>query len=95
MKLNFLKRLAIRVAILIVALLVIGYGFRDFWFRQIRIYLIGLEEVRAEELGYRLPDVDEVEVASLGNPDYDAPKDQNRIGPYVIIQRVTLNGAEP
>jgi hypothetical protein len=57
-----LKKWLVRGIVVFGVLILVGFGFRDFWLRQVRAYVLGLAEIRAEELGYRLPDVDEIEV---------------------------------
>ncbi len=75
-------------------LFLVGYGFRDFWFAQVRIYVLGLAEVRAEQFGYRLPDVDEIEVMALGEEDLSAPNGPERVANYAIAGRTVLRGEE-
>lgn len=91
MKAN-LKRWAIQFAVICGVLLISSYCLRDFWTGQLRIYLVGLLEVRAEEFGYRLPDVDEVEVMSLGDDNLAAPNDKTHFARHLVVGNTMLHG---
>lgn len=74
-------------------LFLIGVGFltQDFWSRQARIYIRGWVEVRAEETGRYLPEVDEVEILALGtriSPSIEA------VESYPVLARKTVQGDE-
>ena len=86
-----LKRWLVRAAFICGILFVFGYCLRDFWIGQLRIYLLGLLEVRAEEFGYRLPDVDEVAIMSLGD-EVAMPNDENHFERYGVLGHVVLHG---
>jgi hypothetical protein len=50
---------------------------------QLRTYVIGLVEIRSDEFGYRLPNVDEV--MAPGDSDFSAPDGPERIAHYAIV----------
>ena len=89
-----LKKWLIRSVAVCVVIFLVGYCFRDFWRSQVRIYLLGLAEVRSDEFGYQLPDVDEIEVMALGDPDFSAPDGPERVAHYAIAGRATLRGED-
>ena len=89
-----LKKWMIASVIAGIGLFLVGYCFRDFWFAQVRIYVLGLAEVRAEQFGYRLPNVDELEVMALGEPDLSVPNGLERVANYAISGRAILRGEE-
>lgn len=89
-----LKKWLIRVGIVFVSLFLIGYCFRDFWVAQLRVYLFGLIEVRSDQFGHQLPDADEVEVMSLGRPDFSAPDGPAYVEHYAIAGRSALRGED-
>lgn len=60
-----LKKWLVRVGIALGCLLVSGFLFPDFWLGLIRPYFLGLMEVKAEEFGRLMNDVDEIEVIAL------------------------------
>jgi hypothetical protein len=89
-----LKKWLIRCAAVCVLFFLGGYCLRDFWIGQIRIYLLGLMEVRADEFGYKLPEVDEIEVMALGSRDFSMPDGPDRVAHYAIFGRTVLHGEE-
>lgn len=87
-----LKRWLVRGAIIGAGLLLVGFCFRDFWFGQMRTYLLGMVEVRAEESGHLLPEVDEIEVIALDAYAVTATAD-TALG-HPVSRRSTLRGAD-
>ena len=89
-----LKKWLIRGFAVGVGLFLVTYGLRDFWFRQLRIYILGLEEVRAEEYGYRLPEVDEIEVMALAAGWPTAPNGSDQVAGYPVTGRTVLRAED-
>ena len=85
-----LKKWLVRCLIVCGLLAVIGYGFRDFWLRQLRTYVVGVVEIRSEELGYLLPEVDEIETVSLKGLAPDSVASDDAILGYRIHARATV-----
>ena len=89
-----LKKWLIRSGVVCISLFIIGYCFRDFWFGQLRIYALGLAEVRSDEFGYQLPDVDTIEVIALdGYAPESVPALETALG-YRVHGRAELRGED-
>lgn len=88
------KKWLVRGALILGLLVLVGYGFRDIWLRQFRAYFLGLVEIRAEESGFRLPDVDEIEVIALAGPTSDSTPQGDSILGYRVHAHATLRGDE-
>ena len=93
MTLKLQKRLILCAAV-VIGLFLAGYCLRGCWNEQLRIYVLGLAEVRADAFGYRLPAVDEIEVLALGQPDFSAPDGADRVAHYAVAGRAVLRGDE-
>jgi hypothetical protein len=87
-----IKKWLIAGAVVSVVLFLIGFGFRDFWFIQFRIYVLGLAEARADQFGYQLPEIDEIEIMALGSVDTTAANGPDRIDHYAITGRAMIRG---
>lgn len=86
------KKWLVRFAVLCSVLFLFGCCLRDFWIGQLRIYLLGMLEVRADEFGYRLPDVDEVQIMGLRGDDAVASNDENHFESYLVLGHAVLHG---
>ena len=85
-----LQKWLVRSVMVCALLAVIGYGFRDFLRLHFRAHLLGLLEISADEFGYLLPEIDEIEIFSLeGRVPNPAPSDDTILG-YRIHARATV-----
>jgi hypothetical protein len=90
-----LKKWLIRTAAFLALAGLFVYATRSFWFRQFRIYALGLAEVRAEEFGMNLPEVDEIEVMALHQGrDERQPDGPDHVHGYSIAGRKTLRQSD-
>ncbi len=87
-----LKKRLLRFTTACAVVALTGWLTRDFWFRQVRIYSYGLAEVYADEYGYSMPEVDEIEVIGFDGVDPRGSGGLGSISHYQIIGKVALHG---
>lgn len=88
------KKWLVRCVIVCAVIAVVGYGFRDFWQRQFRAYVLGLIEIRVVELGYELPEIDAIEILSLDGTALNSAGPTDTILGYNIHARTTVRAEQ-
>jgi len=88
------KRWIVRFGIIVTIILLAGFIFKDTLLRQVGIYFMGLQERQADEFGYRLEGIDQIEIMSLGTESGSAGPAPRTAMDYQVYKTSVVQGSE-